>query len=229
MKNKFPLLLLILVNFVCVDIFAQVSSMSDSQVMDFVIKENEKGTSRDEIVKKLIERDVPIQQIQRIKKKYEKQLNNKQVGAKNLESDKVTNSRNRTYKNFDEKPENKENFQRRSNKKVNQSELTENQKKILNSKREDNYDNEIDFMLPDSTELFNDALGFNKRKKTKVIFGHNIFNNNNLTFEPNMNIATPIDNIASITFISVNLIRTAPKRTRPQPNTSSNICKFTAF
>ena len=108
MKNKFPLLLLILVNFVCVDIFAQVSSMSDSQVMDFVIKENEKGTSRDEIVKKLIERDVPIQQIQRIKKKYEKQLNNKQVGAKNLESDKVTNSRNRTYKNFDEKPENKE-------------------------------------------------------------------------------------------------------------------------
>lgn len=195
MKNKFPLLLLILVNFVCVDIFAQVSSMSDSQVMDFVIKENEKGTSRDEIVKKLIERDVPIQQIQRIKKKYEKQLNNKQVGAKNLESDKVTNSRNRTYKNFDEKPENKENFQRRSNKKVNQSELTENQKKILNSKREDNYDNEIDFMLPDSTELFNDALGFNKRKKTKVIFGHNIFNNNNLTFEPNMNIATPSDYI----------------------------------
>ena len=95
------------------------------------VKENEKGTSRDEIVKKLIERDVPIQQIQRIKKKYEKQLNNKQVGAKNLESDKVTNSRNRTYKNFDEKPENKENFQRRSNKKVNQSELTENQKKIL--------------------------------------------------------------------------------------------------
>ena len=52
MKNKFPLLLLILVNSVCVDIFAQVSSMSDSQVMDFVIKENEKGTSRDEIVKK---------------------------------------------------------------------------------------------------------------------------------------------------------------------------------
>jgi protein involved in polysaccharide export with SLBB domain len=193
MKNKLSLLLLFIAIFVNVDLFAQISSMSDSQVMDFVIKENEKGTSREDIVKKLIERDVPIQQIQRIRKKYESQLKNKQVGAKNLDGDKINKNRNRASINDEDKPENKENFQRRSNKKVNEDNLSEKQKKILKSKREDDYDEEIDFMMPDSVEMFDEALGLRKKKKTKVIFGHNIFNNDNLSFEPNMNIATPSD------------------------------------
>ena len=37
-------------------------------------------------------------------------------------------------------------------------------------------DKEIDFMMPDSVEMFDEALGLRKKKKTKVIFGHNIFN-----------------------------------------------------
>ena len=95
MKNKFSLLLLFFALFANIELFAQVSSMSDSQVMDFVIKENEKGTSREDIVKKLIERDVPIQQIQRIRKKYEGQLKNKQIGAKNIEGDQLKKNRTR--------------------------------------------------------------------------------------------------------------------------------------
>ena len=108
MKNKFSLLLLFFALFANIELFAQVSSMSDSQVMDFVIKENEKGTSREDIVKKLIERDVPIQQIQRIRKKYEGQLKNKQIGAKNIEGDQLKKNRTRTNYADDEKPANQE-------------------------------------------------------------------------------------------------------------------------
>ena len=196
MKNKFSLLLLFFALFANIELFAQVSSMSDSQVMDFVIKENEKGTSREDIVKKLIERDVPIQQIQRIRKKYEGQLKNKQIGAKNIEGDQLKKNRTRTNYADDEKPANQDNFQRKGKSKLSEDDLTEKQKRNLRNQRESRYDEEIDFMMPDSVEMFDEALGIKKNKKrTKKIFGHNIFRNNDLSFEPDMNIATPSDYI----------------------------------
>ena len=39
------------------------SSMTDSQIMEFVVKENDKGTPREEIFKKLIERGVSVDDI----------------------------------------------------------------------------------------------------------------------------------------------------------------------
>ena len=60
------------------------SSMSDKQVTEFIIKENEKGTDRNEIVTKLIERGVSIEQIRRIRDKYEKEQAGGQLGAKDL-------------------------------------------------------------------------------------------------------------------------------------------------
>lgn len=194
MKNKILFIVLLFSLSLNIDLMAQVSSMSDKQVMDFVIKENEKGTSREEIVRKLIERDVPIQQIQRIRNKYEKQLKNKQIGARNVGGDKLNKNRNRSLYTDENEVNNKDNFQRASGKRVDENQLTNRQKEILKNQKEARYDQEINFMLPDSVDLFNNALGFAENKKyKKQIFGHNIFNNNNLTFEPNMNIATPND------------------------------------
>ena len=51
---------------------AQTSPMTDNQVMEYIIKENDKGTSRDIIVRRLIEKGVPVEQIRRIRDKYEK-------------------------------------------------------------------------------------------------------------------------------------------------------------
>lgn len=49
--------------------------------------------------------------------------------------------------------------------------------------------------LEDNKETFldslNRAMAFRGKKEKKEIFGHNIFNNDLLTFEPNLNIATP--------------------------------------
>ena len=51
-------------------LYAQ-STMTDNQVMQFMVKENARGTSRAEIVTKLMERVVQIDQIRRIRDKYE--------------------------------------------------------------------------------------------------------------------------------------------------------------
>ena len=75
--------------------FAQ-AGMTDSQVIQFMMKEQERGTNRSEIVTKLIEKGVPIEQIRRIQKKYEKQQNGSVVGAKDI-SGVDKKKRTRTY------------------------------------------------------------------------------------------------------------------------------------
>ena len=50
--------------------------------------------------------------------------------------------------------------------------------------------------MPDSAEIYDQMYleqMLKDKEDKKKIFGHDIFNNKNLTFEPNMNIATPQD------------------------------------
>ena len=50
------------------------SSMTDDQVMQFVVKEHNAGTSQAQIVTKLMQRGVNITQIRRVREKYERQM-----------------------------------------------------------------------------------------------------------------------------------------------------------
>lgn len=52
------------------------------------------------------------------------------------------------------------------------------------------FQNEMDFIIPDSTLMLKRLLA-EKEKNRKKVFGRDIFNNKELSFEPNMNIATP--------------------------------------
>ena len=52
---------------------AQSSSMTDDQVMQFVVKEHNSGTSNAQIVTKLMQRGVDISQIRRVRTRYEKE------------------------------------------------------------------------------------------------------------------------------------------------------------
>ena len=56
-------------------------SMSDDQVLKYIIKEHNAGTSQAQIVSKLVAKGVNINQIRRIRKKYEKEIQEKQLGA----------------------------------------------------------------------------------------------------------------------------------------------------
>ena len=59
---------------VCVTMSWAQSGMTDNQVMDYVIEQNAKGTSRQQIVTQLMQRGVTIEQIRRLQKKYQKQM-----------------------------------------------------------------------------------------------------------------------------------------------------------
>ncbi len=57
------------------------SSMTDDQVIKFVIKEHEAGSSQTQIVTKLMQNGVDIQQIRRVKAKYDRQIKQGGLGA----------------------------------------------------------------------------------------------------------------------------------------------------
>ena len=50
------------------------STMTDDQVMRYVVKEHEQGTSNAQIVTKLMQQGVDISQIRRVRNKYERQM-----------------------------------------------------------------------------------------------------------------------------------------------------------
>lgn len=169
--------------------------MSDKQVMQFVMKENERGTSRSEIVTKLMERGVSIDQIRRLRDKYEKQQKGSVVGARNITGVESKDSRLRSN-NGDEKEGLKGiNQRRREKSRVNLEEMSERQRKEYERSRKRDYMDEMDGFLPDSLDSWELPYEYEstKKKKGKEVFGRNIFNSKNISFEPNMNIATPQD------------------------------------
>lgn len=175
------------------------SGMTDTQVMQYMIKENERGTSRSEIVTKLMERGVTIDQIRRIREKYEKQKSNSLPGARDISGTGTSTSRLRTN-NGDKRNTKKTqgNYQRKGEKEtIDPSTMSESQRTRYERQRKSDYLDEMDEMLPDSLDdldiPYDDEYGYEKKKKGKEVFGRNIFNNRKLSFEPNMNIATPQD------------------------------------
>lgn len=165
------------------------STMTDQQLISFILSEREKGSSQSEIITQLIQRGVDIQQIQRVKRKYERQIS--QSGLGQVANQAVANAENRMRQN---------NGQGRSvNPDQNQASYRlGNTKNAARSTTVDSPDylqmqEELGDLLPiDSIAMLNDILESQRSDKNKI-FGHDLFNNQNLSFEPNMNIATPKD------------------------------------
>ena len=170
------------------------SSMTDNQVMEFVMKEHEAGTSQAQIVTKLMQRGVDIQQIRRVRQKYEGMAKDGN-GAKSSAAS--TNSRmrknNGALKNHVEGTGSLDNEVKSRNannyRSARVAPLSENYDMDENDRLQ--MEAEMGNLLPvDSATMIKqlqDQLTSNHRK----VFGRDIFNNKNLTFEPNMNIATP--------------------------------------
>ena len=164
--------------------------MTDLQVMQFVLKEHKAGTSQAQIVTKLMQRGVDIQQIRRVKDAYERVAKNKglgQVSNGSSKDDKLEDSRMR--KNNGENKTDTKNSQ------------------MIRSVGQDDHDyptthrnaadhglitHELNEFLPDSvTQQERDRLNIYVGRMPKRVFGRDIFNRKDLSFEPNMNIATP--------------------------------------
>lgn len=166
------------------------SSMTDQAVAEFVIEEHAKGTSQSQIVTQLMQRGVTIEQIRRVKNKYEKEGSSQALGAKNLTTTPGSQARTRVNNGKKKDDANIQPYQTKDNRRLTNT-------KDANSEKEQKgilMEKELSAFLPDSAEIYDQMYleemlkrDQNKRK----VFGRDIFNNKNLTFEPEMNVATP--------------------------------------
>ena len=172
-------LVLALVMIMAGGVTVNAQSMSDEQVMQFVVTEYNNGTSQSQIVTKLMQKGVDINQIRRVRQKYERQVKNGGLGIKDITGEQAADNRMRTNNGKDK---NKAGGQMQTQKNLNLD------SKQLYTDANPNFtgmQDELGVLLPDS------LLMSMQEKGGRKVFGRDIFNNKELTFEPNMNIATP--------------------------------------
>ena len=179
--------------FCCGQLYAQ-STMTDSQIMDYIVKENAKGTPRSQIVTQLMERGVTVDRIQKIRRNYERQQKKEVQGAVNISGVDSKTAKRLRQNNGEEREDLKKNnkdFPTKNKSKVDEKSLTPHQRKLHREQQEFNLDESLNFILPDSLETYEkEMLTVSQKKK---VFGRDIFNSKKLTFEPEMNIAAPND------------------------------------
>ena len=224
MKRYIFALLLAVISFSTVS--AQ-SSMTDDQVMQFVLKERSAGTSQAQIVTKLMQKGVDINQLRRIKAKYERQSKNGGLGlvkdetvGKTEDGMRVNNGdtretlamkgsksklkgKNSKYNKYNKyKKKNSKSTDNDVNEKSSQRVGAVKSKKIKtsNGTYEDEDDEFFDEMNNGVGDLLSDEFlpeDFMMEDEDptlyrgRKVFGRDIFNKEDLTFEPVMNIATP--------------------------------------
>ncbi len=174
----------------CIMAAAQ-STMSDEQVMEFIIEEHSIGTQQKDIVVKLMEKGVTIEQIQRIRKQYEDQSRKNDFG---IETSINTIQNDRTRKNDqinknNQVSKNNDKAKTQSPKKSDSPIVEASQEPLAKIDDEQLFYDELNFLLP-KEEIVEEVPN-----RENEVFGRNVFNQQHLTFEPNPNIATPTDYI----------------------------------
>lgn len=181
------------------------SSMTEEQIIKFVMKEQQSGFSQQEIVTKLVQKGVTIDQIRQARKKYERMQKNQGLGTvadKSMTENEQIDARLRRNNakeknNSTEKLKDDRLAKQRDQQKDKLKKYGKNKRYIQEDA--DDIKAELDDFLPDSLDIYDRQVIKNylkdkerqEGKDRKKIFGHDIFNNEDLTFEPNMNIATP--------------------------------------
>lgn len=199
-------ILIVLMSLFTLGISAQ-GSMTDNQVMEFILKEHQRGTSQAQIVTKLMQSGVNISQIRRVRDMAQKMQNETSQGVNQRQT---TSSRQRrsfgsnstvrrsTDDIATETRDIYDNDQQKIDKYTNMR---------VRRDDEDDEDNVYDEYNPDFVEMedeMNDWMPadtaamyrrlvkqLKKEKEKKKIYGHDLFSKKNLTFEPNENVAMP--------------------------------------
>ncbi len=145
--------------------FAQ--GMSDSQVADFIAREATAGSSQAQIVTKLMQKGVQIDQIRRIRNQYDKQRSESGMNANAAGS---TGGSDRM----------RQNYTGATTQELNTAKVGTTGEIYANASDEQaQVEHDVQ-----ATSGASEATG-------KKIFGHDIFRRGGISFEPNMNIATP--------------------------------------
>ena len=195
------------------------SSMTDEQIMQFVVKEHKAGASQSQIVTKLMQKGVDISQIRRIKAKYERLSKNGGLGlvmdetvGKAEETMRSNNGDTRESlglaKNGKTKLKNKKKNGKNSKSSKDVNEKSSQRMGAVKSAKgknvnglPDEEDDELFYEMSNGVgDLLNDDMISEDMflddedptlYRGRKVFGRDIFNKEDLTFEPVMNIATP--------------------------------------
>ena len=163
---------------------AQSSTMTDDQIVQLILKEKEAGSSQAQIVTKLMQRGVKIQQIQRVRQKYEREIQQKGLGTVADEKMRQVTGRMRTNNGEEQKMDRSTQRRIRTGNTARRTYDEEDEDFMLMQQ-------ELEAFLPtDSIQWLEQLLEEQEQNRRKV-FGRDIFNREDLTFEPAMNIATP--------------------------------------
>ena len=149
------------------------AQMSDIQVMQYVQREMKNGSSQSQIATKLMQKGVTMQQLQRVRSQYEKLNGTSAVRSSGSTTDQLTADSRMRESNGAVRvdAEGNELYVQKIGSSNTDEDMLENS----------NLSNRQQVYIPDSVNTING----------KRVFGRDIFNNKALSFEPNMNIATP--------------------------------------
>lgn len=159
---------------------AIAQTMTDEQVMNFIIAEQEKGANQQAIATKLIKKGVSVERLRKIKEKYEAQK--EQLGASDLlgtSSVKTTRVRTQQAQKMDDK-------QRRENNMLISAREEQSKRFRTQKQTQLDFEKEMEFLDIDSVLYYKNMF-----KDETPVFGRDIFNNELLTFEPALNIPVP--------------------------------------
>lgn len=134
---------------------AYAQKISDTQALQYAVQLKKQGASESDIAAKLLQRGATMDQIQRMRRQYAKQITNQ--GMDNTVDNAIGDAQNRM----------------RVNNEVTDNEITTHEGEMAPV-----------YQAPEAAATTVEETG-------KKVFGRDIFNKKNLTFEPQMNIATP--------------------------------------
>lgn len=143
-------------------------SMTDQQVIQYIAREHKAGRSQSQIMTALVQRGVSVDQIRRLRNQYDKQLKERGItvaadGTVNVPVDRL-----------------KANNDGAVSQDLNTAKVGTSGTVAANASAEvETVEGDVQ-----ATSNVNEGTG-------KKIFGHDIFNNRRLTFEPGVNVATP--------------------------------------
>lgn len=179
-------------------------SMTDSQIIDYIKAQSAAGKSEDQIGKELLAKGVPIDQIKRLKAQVESgQIDEKGRAVTSTSSSSSTRTRNATTEKSGKTKENAKQTTttqklRDRNMRVKKEVADRYAKQSQSSMSSFGLDTEYDETTGTTrrsdlvtTPLFDPDYEFQPDEIEKIIYGHDIFDTQELTFEPNANMATP--------------------------------------
>lgn len=143
--------------------------MTDEQILKFVMKENAEGTSQAQIVTKLMQKGVTIEQIRRVKDKYERQAKNKGLGtvsSKDSEEDNGRQRKNNGKKGSSKNDDDEESPQYRI-KDTREKKKSKSKEVVYDETNEDwlMMQDELNTFIPDTTAMLEKLLAEKRKKK----------------------------------------------------------------